>query len=85
METKKKFEAFWREFATPISVIIVGVLIAASIYTAPWQRAPQNPAEAQSKLELSVLPSDGYALPITWGDLGAKLVEVGAIDPAKMA
>jgi len=87
METKqtvKKIEAFWKEYATPISVIIVGVLIAASIYTAPWQRAPQSPEEAQSKLEQSVLPSDGVTLPITWGDLGAKLVEVGAIDTAKL-
>ena len=86
METKleKKIEAFWKEYATPISVVIVGVLVSTSIYTAPWRRAPQSPAEAQAQLEASVLPADGITLPITWGDLGAKLVEVGAIDPVKM-
>lgn len=40
--------------------------------------------EARAELEQSVLPSDGITLPITWGDLGAKLVEVGAIDPVKL-
>ncbi|MCR4275863.1 MAG: hypothetical protein NUV90_00545 [Candidatus Parcubacteria bacterium] len=87
METKleKKMESFWKEYATPISVVIVGVLIAGSIYTAPWQRAPLSTTETQTKLEQAVLPSDGATLPIIWGNLGAKLVEVGAIDSTKMA
>ncbi|MDP1690261.1 MAG: hypothetical protein Q8L52_03620 [bacterium] len=86
METKleKKIEAFWHEYATPISVIIVGVLIVVSIYTAPWQQPPQDPAKVQAQLEQAVLPTDGVTLPITWGDLGARLVEVGAIDSAKL-
>ena len=71
METKKKLEAFWREFATPISVVIVGVLIAASIYTAPWNRPPVSAEEARAQLEQSVLPEDGVTLPITWGGCSA--------------
>ncbi|OGG41129.1 hypothetical protein A2118_03590 [Candidatus Kaiserbacteria bacterium GWA2_50_9] len=87
METKhieKKMEAFWHEYATPISVVIVGVLVATSIYTAPWNRPPVSAKEARANIEQSVLPKDGVTLPVTWGDLGAKLVEVGAIDPEKM-
>src|SRR3989344_4230260 len=33
-----------------------------------------------SALEEDVLPSDGVILPVVWGDLGAKLSSVGAID-----
>src|SRR3989344_2215315 len=36
-----------------------------------------------SALEEDVLPSDGVILPVVWGDLGAKLVSVGAIDADK--
>lgn len=88
METtqiEKKIEVFWHKYATPISVIIVGVLIATSIYTAPWRRPPVDAGKAQAQLEASVLPANGVTLPITWGDLGAKLVEVGVIDPVKIA
>jgi len=34
-------------------------------------------------LEEKVLPSKGIILPVSWGDLGAKLVSVGAIDADK--
>lgn len=86
METKleKKIEGVWREYATPISVVIVGALVAVSIYTAPWNKSPVSAEEARANLEQSVLPKDGITLPVTWGDLGAKLVEVGAIDPTKL-
>ncbi len=33
-----------------------------------------------SKLEESVLPKEGVELPVSWGDLGKKLVEAGVID-----
>lgn len=33
-----------------------------------------------SELEEKVLPSAGVVLPVTWGDLGTKLVSAGAID-----
>ncbi len=84
MEIKKKIESLWREYPTPISILIVGVLVASSIYAAPWQRAPVSAEKEQAQLEQEVLPTDGVTLPITWGDLGAKLVEVGAVDQAKL-
>ena len=36
-----------------------------------------------TSLEEKVLPSDGIILPVNWGDLGSKLVNVGAIDADK--
>src|SRR3989344_109049 len=80
METhtsERTVEAFVRTYATPLSIIGAGIIIALSL------SSPLREVSAHS-LQESVLPSDGIALPITWGDLGARLVEVGAIDPVKM-
>lgn len=37
-----------------------------------------------SDLEAEVLPNAGVVLPVIWGDLGAKLVSVGAIDTERL-
>ncbi len=36
------------------------------------------------KISKEVLPDGGFTLPITWGDVGPKLVEAGVIDLAKL-
>jgi hypothetical protein len=84
-KTSRTIEAVVREYATPLSIVAVGIIIGASVYTAPWRRTPESPAEAQARLQESVIPTDGVALPITWGDLGAELVEVGVVDSDKLA
>lgn len=68
-----------KEYATPLSVLGVGILIALSLNANPPQEANAN------SLQESVVPAGGVVLPIVWGDLGARLVEVGAIDQNKMA
>src|SRR3990167_7750728 len=79
-ETKKKtIEDIVRKYATPLSIIGAGIIIAVSL-----DASPPREINADS-LQESVIPSAGVELPITWGNLGAKLVETGAIDPAKMA
>ncbi|MDO8593714.1 MAG: hypothetical protein Q7R59_02370 [bacterium] len=66
------------KYSTPLSIIAAGALIAMTVYYGP-------PRETSPKLlQESVLPDAGVTLPITWGDLGAKLVEVGAIDSDKL-
>ncbi|MEK7515326.1 MAG: hypothetical protein AAB555_00105 [Patescibacteria group bacterium] len=78
-ETRKRtIEDAVREYATPISIIAAGIIIAVSLTANP---APKVNADS---LQESVLPSDGVSLPVTWGDLGAKLAEVGAIDRGKL-
>ena len=78
-------------YAIPFAIVIAGAMLSGS-----WLYISQNPpnkiseeknqkiATAQnvsvSALEETVLPSAGVILPVSWGDLGAKLVSVGAID-----
>ena len=81
METqtqKRTIEDAVKKYATPLSIISAGIIIAVSLTASPPQK--MSPASLQE----SVLPSSGVTLPITWGDLGAQLVEVGAIDPIKL-
>ena len=77
-----------KEYAVPIAIVIAGITLALSYYVvqtgdgAAARFAVQNaPAGA---LQEAVLPSKGVELPVTWGDLGKKLVEAGAIDASAM-
>ena len=81
-------------YAIPFAIVIAGAMLSGS-----WLYISQNPpnkiseeknqkiATAQnvsvSALEEAVLPSVGVILPVSWGDLGAKLVSVGAIDEVR--
>lgn len=77
-ETKKRtIETVVKEYATPLSIIVAGIIIAISLSAGPPQKISTD------SLQESVLPTAGVTLPITWGDLGAQLVEVGAIDREK--
>ena len=84
--TKKRTpEEFVKEYSTPLSIVAAGALIALTIYVDPPSRLPDSVgADDRTDLQESVLPTDGVTLPVTWGDLGAKLVEVGAIDRVKL-
>ncbi len=86
-ETKKRtIEGIVKGYSTPISILAAGVFIAMALYYSPTERTKDTTADAkaQTQLQESVLPSDGVTLPVSWGDLGAKLVEVGAIDKVKL-
>lgn len=84
------------EISIPVAIIIAGALIArAWVYntklvvgapdTTKQIRANATVSEKIPKtvLEEKVLPSNGVELPVTWGDLGKKLVSSGAIDEEK--
>ena len=83
---KRTIEEIVREYSTPLSILAAGALVAMSLYYGQPGRNQSVSAgtNTQAQLQESVLPAAGVTLPITWGDLGAKLVEVGAIDPAKL-
>lgn len=57
-----------------------------SLYYGPsgTGRGATTAVSSPAQLQESVIPAAGVVLPITWGDLGAKLVETGTIDPAKL-
>jgi len=86
-KTSRTIEEVVLEYATPLSIIMTGVLIAMTVYYGPSNRSPSvaTGANTQAQLQEAVLPAAGVTLPITWGDMGAKLVETGVIDPDKMA
>ncbi|OGG71249.1 hypothetical protein A3F27_00080 [Candidatus Kaiserbacteria bacterium RIFCSPHIGHO2_12_FULL_53_13] len=75
-----------QEYATPVSIVIAGIAIAVSMYAIQAERPAGvvSDAGAQVRLEESVMPASGVVLPVVWGDLGARLVESGAIDADKL-
>ncbi|MDP1707323.1 MAG: hypothetical protein Q8L30_02110 [bacterium] len=88
METhtsKRTAEDIVKEYATPLSIFAAGALIAMTLYYGPPERGASTAKGSKEPLQEAVLPVDGVELPITWGDLGVRLVEVGAIDPLKLA
>jgi len=92
MENKTQNKITKSSYVLPASalmflVILVGIWMyttepridrKVSDYSATPQKMPI------SEFEESVLPSGGVILPVVWGDLGAKLVSVGAIDADKL-
>jgi len=78
-------------YAVPIAIVIAGAMLSGTIYynfqnpsnSAVGIKNQKTVAEENipiSAFEESVLPSAGVALPVSWDDLGAKLVSVGVID-----
>ena len=80
-----------KDYILPLNIIIVGAMLAgAIIYSAKlkaeggFQVTNKTPEQmAVLALEEKVLPTNGVTLPVTWGDLGAQLVDNGAIDADK--
>lgn len=84
---KNKIKSVLDEYATPLSIIIAGIIIASAMSSSQTPRTSLsfgNGTSADSNptaLEEAVLPKAGVRLPVVWGDLGARLVEAGTIDP----
>lgn len=72
---------------TCLAIMLVS---AAFIFGVGFQRVSElkNPTKGGNKAEVladksKVLPDDGFTLPISWGDLGPKLISLGVIDKDK--
>ena len=82
-----------KDYILPASIFISAIILAGAwVYTTGPEatNGPQKEniiaasVEAQiAELEEKVLPSEGIILPVSWGNLGAKLISVGAIDADK--
>src|SRR3989344_2575711 len=87
MEENSKISEFKKDYILPASILLGAIIIAGGwMYKANVQKgsfAVKSEESPVSKLEEKVLPSLGVVLPVTWGDLGAKLASVGAIDDVK--
>ncbi|MEK7176856.1 MAG: hypothetical protein AAB719_00960 [Patescibacteria group bacterium] len=76
----------------PASIVISATILASAlIYTTDSKIINQERADSLGaseqrqirELEKKVLPPEGFVLPVTWSDLGAKLASLGAIDADK--
>ena len=70
---------YWRlsTFALALLLVLVGIDAVAERAALPG--ATRNAVDLQ-ELAVVVIPEKGVALPIRWGDLGARMVETGVID-----
>ena len=71
-----------------VKTILVWIGIGAAVLLFMASRAPRAPAPQMAATNTAGAQSehqkqDGVELPVVWGDLGAKLVSVGAIDAEK--
>jgi len=88
---------FWRNAALMLLIIVVfSQLFTISIvpkFESPWsflgkQDLKEEKSESSDKVDISelqsvVIPEEGVELPITWGDLGKRMVADGVIDEQK--
>ncbi|KKW23785.1 MAG: hypothetical protein UY74_C0061G0009 [Candidatus Kaiserbacteria bacterium GW2011_GWC2_52_8b] len=75
-----------RDHTIAASILISSIILAGTwIYTSAINAGARQAATAavSSELQKKVLPSGGVILPVTWGDLGAKMVNAGVIDATK--
>lgn len=88
LNKKRLFSKIKKLFLTPLPfylalllAINVGILAAAGEYTLLARSAEGGVSEKLvQELKAEILPADGYATALTWGDIGRRLVEIGAID-----
>lgn len=75
--------------SVPAAIIISAVILAGAwVWTNGTSRQPVSTAVAApdaAALEAKILPSEGKKIPVTWGDLGKRMVDAGIIDPVKFA
>jgi len=80
-----------KDYTLAISLLVSSLIFASAwVYTERLKIADSARKTGitlggtqKSALEEKVLPTDGVVLPVKWGDLGAQLVSVGAIDEEK--
>jgi len=81
-----------KSYVLPASILVSAMILSGAwIYTTELKNTKQNNDNATvaseisqiSELEEKVLPSEGVALPVVWGDIGAQLVSAGVVDAEK--
>lgn len=68
-----------------ISIVVASVVIGSSVILASRFKPSDGTlsAKAIAKIENTLTPENGVALPVVWGDLGKQLVDSGVIDQQK--
>ena len=80
-------------YLLPMAIVVASIFIGGAVLykdrLTPIQAGSssgqtQKSARQISAIEKAVLPETGIILPVTWGDLGSKLVSAGAIDAREL-
>jgi len=91
---KNKLQTMNKDYMLSASILFSTIIFAGAwVYNTGFKASVEQQASiAQgtqivpvSEIEEAVLPSDGAVLPVTWGNLGAKLVSTGILDADKFA
>lgn len=90
MENKDKLEKI---LSLPVSIVIAALILAGAwLYNSKLESSGSSlktdltssqQAAKKTELEEKVLPSEGVELPVSWNDMGMKLISAGAIDEKK--
>jgi len=89
MENKNKLEKI---LSLPVAIIIAGAMLSGAWMYNSRLKISDSPRkisiaseniQEKSVLEEKVLPTAGVELPVSWGDLGKKMVSTGVIDETK--
>lgn len=73
-----------KKYVSLASVFVASTLFAGAVYPQQKTNTTEGVTGVQTTLsEETILPKGGVELPVRWGNLGSKLVEVGAIDADK--
>jgi hypothetical protein len=95
-EKERSYTSFWRTVAYALFGVFVfsqlffvnikpkfDFLNFGSVKTIDKKEAPTSEKVNVSELQSIVIPEEGVVLPITWGDLGKRMVADGVIDATK--
>ena len=75
-----------KDYFLGICIIIAAVILSGTwVYTADFKNITPEAVNAKiiAVLEKTILPEKGVILPVTWGDLGKRMVDNGVIDLKK--
>lgn len=77
-----------QKYLLPLSIVIASIILSGTwLYiskTTGYVAGITQTKKALAQVDMEqVAPKNGVTLPVTWGDLGAKMVETGVIDKEK--
>lgn len=82
-QTDEDIKPVKKDYLLPVSILISAMVVAGAWLYTQTSESPPSKTNKASALEEKVMPTAGVVLPVSWGDLGQKLVIAGVIDGYK--
>ena len=73
-------------FMRPIALLIAVTLVTSAIIYKKYYKKPAPPPDTNAlaansvSIKNTIIPQEGVEIPITWGDIGKRLIDTGTID-----